>query len=317
MPKELELGFSYRTFRATDHYNGTVLQVQRQTLQNYVINRQNIFDLVATSGLNQRTNLSVDIPITNSGWSIPRPIGSATTPPGLRSQQNGSGLGDISVVWKTWLKDPQAQGTSNVTFGVGIKAPTGRANETNILPDSNGANFQKRVVDQSIQPGDGGWGVPTSIEAYKNVGKATVFFTGNYLINPRDTNGVSSGRTPTAAAPSINVFSVPDQYLYRLGVGAAISKVPGMSASLAWRKEGVPAKDLIGKSHGFRRPGYSTSIEPTISYAASGTMYNLSVPITITRNRIPTVSDGVSVAGDSTFARNQVILNIARRISLP
>ena len=316
MPKELEYGFTYRTFRATDHYVGTVYQTGRRDLKNYVINRQNIFDLIVTRGVNSRSNFSIDVPILDSGWSVPRPLGSAVEAPGPRSQQNARGLGDVSLLWKTWLKNPEAHGsTGNVVLGVGVKLPTGKANVTNVLPDNSGGNFQPRVVDQSIQPGDGSWGVPTSLEAYKKLGKATLFFTTNYLISPRDTNGVPSGFAPTTPSPSINVFSVPDQYLYRLGVSGDVAQVPGLSASLSWRKEGVPAKDLIGGSHGFRRPGYSTSVEPSLSYSKNGTSYNLAVPVTLTRNRVPLVSDGTAVSGDASFARSQFILNISRRVS--
>ena len=267
-----------------------------------------------TRGINGRSNLTVDIPITNSSWSSPRPLGSAVQAPGPRFKEKGSGIGDISVLWKTWLKDPESHGSSNIALGIGVKAPTGRAGITNILPDNAGNNPQARTVDPSIQPGDGSWGVPTSIEAYKTVGKATFFFTGNYLISPRDTNGVNSGFAPTTPQPSIGVFSVPDQYLYRFGIAGELPQVPGLGGSLSWRKEGVPVKDLVGGHHGFRRPGYSTSIEPSVSYNRGGTSYTLSVPITLSRNRLPSASDGIEVSGDATFARRQFIFNISRKI---
>jgi hypothetical protein len=317
MRGERQYGLTYRTFRASDHYIGTQLQTSRRNLNNYVINRQNIFDIIVTQGATPRTNITLDIPVLNNGWSIPRPVGSAVQTPGPRVQEKASGVGDISVVYKTWLKDPETSQNANIVLGIGIKAPTGRAGVKNILPNDAGRDPQPRPVDQSIQLGDGGWGIPTSIEAYKKVKQATLFFTTNYLISPRDTNGVSSGVTPTTPSPSIGVLSVPDQYLYRLGVGGSISRVPGLSASLSWRKEGVPQKDLIGGSHGFRRPGFSTSIEPSVSYSKKGTSYTISMPMTQTRNSMTLISDGIEVPGNpATFAKHQFIFNISKRVSL-
>ena len=320
MPGELEYGLTYRTFRASDMYVGTTFQTQRRDLNNYVINRQNIFDFIVTKGLTNRTNLTIDVPFLNNGYSIPIPVGSAVQSPGPRAQEKGKGIGDISLLWKNWLKDRETQEMhkrGNIVLGIGLKLPTGKSNVTNILPDAGGNNPQPRTVDQSIQPGDGSLGVPTSVEAYQPLGRANLFFTGNYLISPRDTNGVASGFAPTKPSPSINVFSVPDQYLFRVGVGTAIPKLAGLSninVALSWRKEGVPAKDLIGGSHGFRRPGFSTSIEPSLGYTKGKTSVTISTPITLTRNRLPTVSDGIAVSGDATFARRQLILNISHRM---
>jgi len=112
------------------------------------------------------------------------------------------------------------------------------------------------------------------------------------------------------------MFSVPDQFLYRVGVGMPIESVPGLSASLGWRKEGVPQTDLIGASHGFRRPGYSVSIEPGVSYLRGDTMWNLAMPITTFRNRVPHKPDGKPIEGDLTFADFEIVLSVTKRVGL-
>jgi hypothetical protein len=314
MKGEQEYGLTFRTFRATDHYVGTRFQTGRRDLQNNVINDQNIFNLTITRGIGERSNLTVDLPVLSNGWSLPRPLGSAVQAPGPRFQERASGIGDLSVVYKTWLRAPSSD--TNIAIGAGLKFPTGRAGVRNVLPDFAGNNPQPRTVDQSIQPGDGSWGVPLMVEAYKSAGRLSFFFTGNYLLSPRDTNGVASGFAPTTPSPSIDVFSVPDQFLYRLGVSGPISGVEGLTGSFAWRMEGVPAKDLIGGHRGFRRPGYSTSLEPTLSYSKGGTSYTLSMPITQYRNSQSLNSDGNPVDSTATFARRQFIFNITRRVSL-
>lgn len=317
-PHQYDIAFDYRGFTAKKHYNGTVEQVQRETRKTFVINRQNIFDLTGTFGVTRQASVYVDVPYIHSGWSVPLPQGNAVTPPGPRYQQNAAGLGDISVGVKFWAMDTDRHPNENVALSVGVKLPTGKDDARSDFPDLTGANLQSRVVDQSIQPGDGSFGFPLSLQAFATVKQVNFFATGNYLVSPRDTNGVPSilttlGVTPSPQAPSQNVNSVPDQYLIRIGVGTAIRAVPGLSAAIAWRKEGVPAHDFIGADHGWRRPGFSTSIEPTVSYAHNGTTYTVSVPLTQTRDRLPTVSDGVALPGDSTFADSQFIFNVTHR----
>lgn len=314
MPGEFEVSVNYRTFRADQHYNGTTYQQIRKDLNNYVINRQNIWDVTSTIGMTKKSNLVITLPFIDSGWSIPRPIGSATQAPGPRSQQDGKGVGDITAVWRTWYTDPNDSPSQNIAFGLGVKLPTGKPNLTNYLPDRTGANFQQRVIDQSIQPGDGSWGIPVGIEGYKSIGRGlSVFGTLSYLVSPRDTNGVDSGRVPTETAPSIDKFSVPDQYLYRVGIGAGIKSLPGFSAAFAVRKEGVPQKDLFGGHHGWRRPGYSISFEPSVSYLHNDTNWSLSVPVTQFRNRIKHNTDGTELTGDTTFADFQIIMSVSKR----
>jgi hypothetical protein len=50
------------------------------------------------------------------------------------------------------------------------------------------------VVDHSIQPGDGGVGITLDVAAFKGINRFTLFGTATYLVNPRNTNGVLTGR---------------------------------------------------------------------------------------------------------------------------
>jgi len=58
------------------------------------------------------------------------------------------------------------------------------------------------------------------------------------------------------------VISIADSYLARLGVEYRPPAAHGMNFSLGARLEGVPVRDLVGTSEGFRRPGYIVSAEP-------------------------------------------------------
>ncbi len=88
-----------------------------------------------------------------------------------------------------------------------------------------------------------------------------------------------------------------DQFVFRAGASVPITSY--LTASLAWRAEGVPRYDLIGASHGFRRPGVEMSWEPglTVGYGRHSVSFNL--PVGYYFNRFPNPYTGN--AGDSTF----------------
>ena len=92
----------------------------------------------------------------------------------------------------------------------------------------------------------------------KNFG---VYANGFYLFNPMNTNGVERNTTN----PYSKELSVADQYLGRGGLYYGCKKA-GLLFNAGIRMEGVPAKDVIGKDEGFRRPGYIFSIESGVIF---------------------------------------------------
>jgi hypothetical protein len=137
------------------------------------------------------------------------------------------------------------------------------------------------------------------------VRKVFLFASGSYLINPEDTNDTPSIiailglPTNTGQFAGLDVNSVPDQYLARLGGSMPVWK--GINASLAWRMEGLRRYDLIGDSHGWRRPGTEMFIEPGVSYAHGGHVVSFNVPVGYYFNRHANPYTGIE--GDATFPR--------------
>ena len=132
---------------------------------------------------------------------------------------------------RSWLLDTQTHRNANIAIGFGFKMPTGNYHEKDTFPDRNGQNNAPRYVDQSVQPGDGGWGLMVDVQGFKRIGRrAQIFGSGNYLANPRDTNGTPSilvtRLAPGAPVPNDPraVNSVPDQYLARIGGSIAVGK---------------------------------------------------------------------------------------------
>jgi len=315
MPHEFEWSVNYRGFKANKHYNGDVRQYAREVNQNFVINRQNQWNASGTLGLTKQSSVYLDIPYLNNSWGIPMPIG---PPAGLRWTQNSTGLGDISVGYQYWILDTQKHPEQNIQLSLGVQAPTGSKDTRSNFPDKTGGNITLKYNDVSIQPGTGTWEFPFALQAFKEIHSWNVFTQFNYLISPSDTNnvpslGVQIGSTVNPLAPSTAKNSVPDQYLFRIGVQHSFPKHPNFTLALAFRDEGVPVYDLIGKHHGFRRAGYSHSIEPALTYSKGNSALTIDIPYTIRRDRQPTNPDGTYIKGDSTFADSQLIINFTQR----
>jgi hypothetical protein len=95
-----------------------------------------------------------------------------------------------------------------------------------------------------------------------------------------------------------------------------------MGTSLGVRYEGVPVEDLIGESHGFRRPGSVFSVEPGLSYMIDRVSINVAVPMALIRDRPQSVTDletqlltGNPRNGDAAFADYLINVGVAYRLS--
>ena len=188
-PGETQVNLSTRNLRSTDHYNGTVEQIQRQTLDTYVVNLQHAVDLTVSRTITSRFSVSAGVPFIAASWGIPSP----TSPtPGPRANENARGIGDISVSGRYWVLPTSRFRTGNISVGLGVKMPTGNSGYKDAYPDRNGNNDQPRFVDQSVQPGDGGWGATLDLSGFKTVPHAQLFGSASYLVNPRDRNTTTS-----------------------------------------------------------------------------------------------------------------------------
>jgi hypothetical protein len=313
-PGDWQVSLTTRNLVSRDHYRGTEEQVERQTLQNYVTNRQNLVDLTISRTVTRRFTLSVGLPFVDATWASRDP---AYPLPAARREvaQNGRGLGDISVTGRYWLLDPDAHPAWNVAAGGGLKLPTGNARYQDTFIGRVDRLEKLRYVDQSAQPGDGGWGLMLEGHGFWQLGKVWLSGSFNYLANPKDTNGtpsiISILEIP-AAGPfaGLEVNSVPDQYLARAAATAPVWK--GFAASLAWRMEGLRRYDLFGDSHGWRRPGTAMFVEPGVSYANGRHAVSFNVPIGYYYNRRPNPYTGI--AGDATFPRHIFISSYSVRL---
>ena len=219
-------------------------------------------------------------------------------------------IGDIAVGGRAWIFKPPTESGDNISVGMFLKLPTGKYNATGLATNALGQQIIA-TADQSVQAGDGGTGLAVELQGFKRIPfQSELYFTGTYLFNPRDTNGVSSFRS----APGETVLSVSDQYLYRGGIGRPVPKIKGLAVSFGGRIEGVPVRDAFGKSNGFRRPGYAISLDPGFLYVRGAYLFSCNIPWAIERNRKRSVADYANRRrGDAAFADYALMFSLSRR----
>lgn len=317
---EWQASIGYRHFKSFRHFRGTEEEAQRVENGTEVINHFNSFDLGIAYGISERLSMTLVLPYTmNDRSSLYEHYGNnvpeGVDPDTYRFHTGSQGIGDLRLGALYWLLDPSTHYKSNIAVGVGIKAPTGNPNVQDDFHklDENKQDYTiRKAVDQSIQLGDGGWGVNLELQAYQSVFKGGVlYFNGFYLSNPRNVNNTLRSNTADPSNP-FSYFSVADQYAMRLGLN--YSPLSNFAVSLGGRMEGIPAKDIIGKEEGFRRPGYIVSVEPGVTYFYKQFAFNLNVPVAVERNRIRNVQDIQNGShGDAAFADYLINASVAFR----
>lgn len=307
-----------RYFKSFRHFIGKQEQFQRIALGTNVINNAYTQDLTLTRNFNRRWSLALDVPVViNTRSSLYEHGGSQ------RKTTYASGVGDVTAVGFVWVLNPKKFHNGNIQVGMGIKFPTGNDNAQSYFYNV-GPNGSKRLgpVDQSIQPGDGGTGFISEVNAYYNfTHKFGVYGTWFYLMSPQDVNGISTARGGTASASAIantsDVMSVPDQILARAGFSWAVKQ---FDFSAGARYECLPVHDLVGGSDGFRRPGWIFSGEPGVTYRLKKLSIYALVPVAIIRDRTQSVPDirttqstGTYTHGDAAFADYVVNVGLSFR----
>ncbi len=319
----------YRFFKSDRHFSGgreprNALGLSRFEQGNEVINYSNFIDLGVTYQLSARYSVALTLPFVQHTRSAPYEHS------GVRNETSSGGLGDVRLTVGAWIWDPATQPKGNIQVGLGLKAPTGdSAASDTFYQDQDptaGVNIQPviRNVDQSIQPGDGGWGYSLEFNAYREIVPRWIAYAqGFYLFNPQNVNGAPSPTARRDAGPNIagldidNGMSITDQYLLRCGITFVLSQKHQIALSLGGRMEGVPVEDLngnAGNSEGFRRPGYAIAVEPGINWMPGRWNFSITAPILVSANRERSYWDGRKGRhGDAAFADYLITANISRR----
>jgi hypothetical protein len=309
---EWGVSFGWRYQESDRHFVGDDYQENRDELGNQVINHVNLADLTVRYQATKRVELSLGVPFFMGTRSQSLRQNNVELE---RFQTAARGIGDIFFTSRRWMFDPDMHPGRNLQLGVGVKIPTGQNNSTDTfrILSGNAVTNQIRTVDQSIQPGDGGFGILVDASGFSALkgGKMSVYGGAAYLSTPGEKSNVQTYRT----APGEELMSIADQYLARGGVSFPIPRAAGMTVSAGLRLEGVPVRDIIGGDTGFRRPGIAVSFEPAINLMVKGkNAVTLAVPVAIYRNRFQSVPDIARGAhGDAAFADYLILGGYSRR----
>jgi len=315
-PGDLQLGINYRYFKSFRHFRGTEEEPDRVANGSEVINHSHAWDFFLTYGISNRFYASLTLPTVINTRSSLYEHGREE-----RHTTFSRGLADVRLGVGYWLFDPVAHPSGNLALGLGLKIPTGSYNASDIFYNVGPEGGPEvRPVDQSIQPGDGGFGITVDFQLYQQLAPKFFLYSGGfYLLNPRETNGVRTFReTLSPLLENEAIMAVPDQYSVRLGTSYNISE--RFSASLGARFDAVPVKDLLGGDEDFRRPGNVLSVDPGLSYMAGNFSVNLNVPFAVRRERPQSLTDkqteeltGEPRAGDAAFADYVINLGVTYR----
>jgi len=334
---DLQVGINYRYFHSWRHFVGTEEQHERQTTGggydaygkergNAVNIYSHAVDFNVSYGLTNRLQLNVTIPwVHNERSQVLRTTAKDT----FRYSVYAKGLGDVRLGFNYWVLDPEKAQKGNLMIGAGLKLRTGDYKAMDDAPQADG-NIKNVVMDQAIQPGDGGVGFSFEFQGFTHIYKSIYgFANAYYLFNPKESNG-SFKSPPSTGLAGYNVYASPDQYFARAGVMTSILKNKKLTLSLAGRMEGIPAYDVLGGQVAYRRPGYVIAIEPGVSYRMGNHSVSLFVPLNFIRNRIQSAADIatqnlrnaaitdpsklVRVQGDAAFADYSISLGYSYRI---
>jgi len=306
-------GVSHRWQYSDRHFVGDDEQKYRQKENSQIINDINIVDINVGYQVSKRFAVNLSIP-----FSFARRRGNIEDE--SRTNQFGNelvighywteadGLGDIKLLGTAWILNPETHPKGNVSFGLGVKFPTGEKDAEDVriadYDETTGDLIAEiRPVDNSIQPGDGAWGFITDLYGFiVPVENLTLFASGTYIFEPETTADVSAG--------SGRVWSVTDSYLFRAGFGYTFLPDYGLTFTLNARLEGTPSQDVFGHDAGRRRPGYAISIEPGLVFVKNGWFASFSAPVALYRNREENFEGDT---GDAAFADFMTLFSVGKR----
>ncbi|MDB6036860.1 MAG: hypothetical protein JWM99_701 [Verrucomicrobiales bacterium] len=301
----------YRWLNSDRHFVHDVEQTQRETAGDQVINRSNFIDLGLTYAFTPRYSATVTVPFAIHDRSQVIKSNDVSRTILDRFHTQSAGLGDIRMEGNMWILDPKKYVKGNALIGLGVSAPTGDRDAQDTFGSFDAASKKiiatRKAVDQSIQLGNGGWGITLDLYAYREIiPRLNYYVNGSYTITPEESY------TPTGAGRD---YSIGDSYMGRTGLEYLVWPKHSLTFSLGGRIEGVPVHDLIGGAAGFRRPGYAVSIEPGIGIAYKTWYFSINTPVALYRNREQSIPDKASgnPGGDAAFADYVVLASLAKR----
>jgi hypothetical protein len=294
------VGLAYRHLHANEWFVGKKVNENEAPYGQPLFLNIDSLDVTFERGITERLSLQLTIPFSHGTHS--RLYSDA---PDSRHEVSATGLGDVSLIGRFLLFDPKTHANGNVSLGLGVKAPTGKNDVEDDYWLENGTRT-RHTVDQSIQLGDGGWGILLELNAFQRLFESGYgYANASYLLSTRNQTTVKQGGTFT---------DVPDVYSYRLGLAYAGIPVKGLSISLGGRIDGIPYHDLIGSNDGFRRPAIVGYVDPGLVLTLGRGEFSLNVPVRVWADFRPSLYDKqVGAVGGGDLAKVLIFVGYTQR----
>jgi hypothetical protein len=268
--REWQLGLAYRRLASDEFFVGTEEDPSKGPGGQSPEFRIHTFVADVGYAFNDQFRLRLAVPFSTGQVA-------AYSPTGARTEQNATGIGDVSLMGEGWLFKPRTHERGNIGFGLGFKAPTGSHKIKTEVPTSTGT--ADVIADQTIQPGDGGWGILLESQGFHQITeRSNAYAYGFYMVSPKAESDVKRAGVP---------WSVPDVYSARLGASYDVQQDWGLALSLGGRFDGIPVHDLLGGGDEttVKRSAQILYADPGLSFARGKSTFTLSVPYRLWVNR--------------------------------
>ena len=304
MPKgRWEISLAYRRITADQWIIGRDVREDKAPFGQPLYLDIRSLDLTADYGLSDRTRLSLTFPFSEGSHS-------RYYADGARHKVYSAGLGDINLIAARWMIDPGSQPKGNLELGIGVKSATGRNDVTGDYFLANGKTTF--TVDQSIQLGDGGWGIILQGRGFRELfANGYGYVNASYVVSPQNQTRVHQGQSGSYSAVRV---SVPDVYGARFGLAYVVMPRQGVSLSAGGRIDGIPLRDVVGRSDGFRRPTVIGYLEPGLTIARGNNTLAIALAVRKYANFRPSAIDQqLGNTGGGDLAKNAVFVSVSRR----
>ena len=310
-PNRWQVGMSYRYQYSHRHFVGPEEQHERAEDRSQVKNTIHLAEVGIRYNANPQWSFSLNVPYFTAERSSPLRQNGVVVD---RALTEADGLGDAILSARRLLWKPLEHPDGNISMGLGVKIPTGDYDDYDDRERIvNGQRvFSDESVDQSIQPGDGGWGILMELQYFQRIGRSNgaVYASTTYLANPRGTNCVPTFRNNVGE----EIMSVSDQYLARAGAKLCRQELEGIR-----REPGAPARRRPGRGPDRRQrrlppAGLRHLGRAGVSYTNGPYTFALSVPYALYRNRTRSVADRAVPGrhGDAAFADYVILFSWGR-----
>lgn len=271
---EWDLSLDYRRLVSNEYFVGTQSSPTLAPGGSPPVFHINTFVASVGYAIDDRIRIRASLPFQTATLT-------RTWPDKLVHDQHATGIGDASVLGDVWLFSPRAHQDGNVAIGLGVKAPTGSHTVASTYYAASGP--VAFPADQTIQPGDGGWGALFEGQAFQRISERTIAYaSGSYMASPKSRSDVQS--SPNSG----QYWSVPDVFSARLGTAFAALPDQGLSISLGGRTDGIPVHDIAGGGDAttLKRSAYILYAEPGMSFTHGAGVFTLSVPYRLRVDRV-------------------------------